>query len=87
IQHADILTDTAKVRVRTNSAGIALTVLLHEGGAAYLPESMVQQHLESGCLQLISDAPVINRNLYGAYLKSTESRESLQAVLQQLIKV
>lgn len=86
IQHADILTDTAKVRVRTNSAGIALSVLLQEGGAAYLPESMVQTHLSSGVLQQISDAPVISRSLYGAYLKSAEPEGTLQKVLQQLIK-
>lgn len=85
IQHADILTDNAEVRVRTNSAGIALSVLLHDGGAAYLPESMVQNHLASGTLLQIDDAPVISRSLYGAYLKSTERAATLQTILQQLI--
>ncbi|SEA56979.1 LysR family transcriptional regulator [Alkalimonas amylolytica] len=84
IKHADILHEEIRVTVRTNHAGIALTSVLQQKGAAYLPETMVAQQLQQGVLQQVEDAPVIGRNLYAAYLKAADSSDSLQNVLIQL---
>lgn len=87
IKHADILDENTKVAVRTNHAGLALSRLLQQGGAAYLPETMVQHFLELGQLQQVVDAPSIQRNLYSAYLKTTDSVSSIQQVLSGLKQV
>lgn len=87
IKHADILDENTKVAVRTNHAGLALSRLLQQGGAAYLPETMVQHLLELGQLQQVVDAPSIQRNLYSAYLKTTDSVSSIQQVLSGLKQV
>lgn len=84
MKQAGIVHEDTRVTVRTNHAGIALASVLQQRGAAYLPKSMIQGHLDSGRLRQIDTMPVLRRSLSVAYLKQAEENEGVQLVLTQL---
>ena len=67
IQHAQELRTGTPPVLKTNTGRIALDWLLNTGGTAYLPEPMTRQYEESGRLQRVADAPVIERSVYASY--------------------
>ncbi len=67
MQHAQELRTSTPPVLKTNTGRIALDWLLNTGGTAYLPEPMTRQYEESGRLQRVPDAPVIERSVYASY--------------------
>lgn len=84
IQHAQNFPELPPPSLRTGNARIALGMILQNGGSAYLPEMMVQSLLENGQLRLISDAPVIAREVYAAALHKTPSAGLVQQIIHEV---
>lgn len=66
VQHARDFKDIPSAILKTNTGRIALDFLLSNGGAAYLPESLVQPYIEQDQLYIVEDAPVITRTAYAS---------------------
>jgi LysR family transcriptional regulator, flagellar master operon regulator len=60
---------------------MALAFVIDCGGAAYLPEPMVQAHLADGRLHRVHDAPLIDRQAYAAYPGCSERRALVEEAL------
>ena len=84
IIHAEKFPDLPPSSLRTNSGEVAIGLLLDRGGAAYLPEQMVQKYLEEQRLYIVEEAPVINRLAYVVYRPDNIDRESLQLAMKML---
>lgn len=63
-QHAAAYADASIAKIGFGSAVWGLDYLLHNAGSAYLPERMVQHHLDEGRLFALAKAPAFSRNVY-----------------------
>lgn len=70
--------------VRVGLGRMALAFLLECGGAAYLAEQMVTDHLTVGRLHRVDDAPAIDRQVYAVYALAAERRALLEDALSLL---
>lgn len=70
--------------VRVGLGRMALAFLLECGGAAYLAERMVAEHLAAGRLHRVEDAPVIDRQVCAVYAVAAERRALLEDALSLL---
>lgn len=84
IAHARHFRDMPPPRVRLGQGRMALAYVLECGGAAYLAERMVQEHVRDGRLFRVKDAPVIDRQAYAVYELAHERRALMQEVLESL---
>lgn len=82
--HGRFFNEQAAVKLRSSSAHLALSWLLRNPGSAYLPETMVRQHLKQGRVQQLAAVPTIARELYAAYLTDNQYNQELQAVIRLL---
>ena len=67
ISHSQHFPELPVSALRVSQGGMALDVLLRDGGSAYLARQMVEGLLEGGALHPVTDAPVIERQAYAAY--------------------
>lgn len=81
-QHEATFPQRQLARVRANSGRIALNLILNNGGAAYLPDALVQEHLNAGRLFKVDKAPVIHMKAYGAYKVHNELKSLLEGFLE-----
>jgi DNA-binding transcriptional LysR family regulator len=81
IAHARHFPDMPPPTVRMGLGRMALAFLLHNGGATYLAEQMVSEHLASGRLHRVDDAPVIDRQVYVVYPLASERKPLLEQAL------
>ncbi len=81
IAHARHFPDMPPPAVRMDLGRMALAFLLQNGGATYLAEQMVSEHLKAGRLYRVDDAAAIDRQVYAVYPSSTERQALLQQVL------
>lgn len=84
ITHARHFPDMPPPAVRMGLGRMALTFLLHNGGATYLAEQMVSEHLEMQRLHRVEDAPVIDRQVYVVYPLASERQLLLEQALDLL---
>ncbi len=84
IAHARHFADMAPPSVRVGLGRMALAFILSCGGAAYLAEQMVVEYLQSGRLNRVDGAPVIDREVFAIYPAASERREMLEAALTLL---
>lgn len=63
-EHAAAYSDAGVARVSFNSAQMGLAHLLSHTGSAYLPERLVQEHVQRQTLFVLTDAPVFTRSAY-----------------------
>lgn len=63
-RHAAAYSDAGTARLRFGRAEWALEEILRNGGSAYLPERLVEQHVDAGQLHRIPEAPDFTRNAY-----------------------
>ena len=70
--------------VRVGLGRMALAFLLECGGAAYLAEQMVAEHLAAGRLHRVDDAPAIDRQVCAVYALAAERRALLEDALSLL---
>ncbi|UTW10529.1 LysR family transcriptional regulator [Marinobacterium rhizophilum] len=71
-------------RGRVNSGRLALNLIQQCGGAAYLPQGIVQPLLETGQLHRVADAPVIKMKAYAAYGLHGEHHQLVTDLLDRL---
>ncbi len=84
IQHARHFPDLPPPQLRTGSARIALELMQQAGGSAYLPQTMVRPLLDDGSLHLITDAPVMTRELFAVSLPKAAHRVKIADIIAQL---
>ena len=82
--HAANFPDLGPPAARFGSGALALDILLDTGGAAYLPESMVQQQLDQEELFRVEDAPVIKRSAFAVFHLGSTRRQLIESVLDVL---
>mgnify|MGYP006168310083 CR=1 FL=1 len=83
-QHARFFPELPAPYIRTGSARIALELMQHSGGSAYLPETMVQNLIADDSLILIKDAPVMTRELFAISLPKATPRKQISEIITQL---
>jgi DNA-binding transcriptional LysR family regulator len=84
IAHARHFPDMPPPAVRMGLGRMALAFLLQNGGATYLAEQMVSEHLASGRLHRVDDAPVIDRQVYVVFPLASERKPLLEQALSLL---
>lgn len=84
IQHARHFPDLPPPQLRTGSARIALELMQQGGGSAYLPQTMVKPLLDDASLHLITDAPVMQRELFAVSLPKAAHRVKIADIITQL---
>jgi DNA-binding transcriptional LysR family regulator len=78
IAHARHFPDIPPPAIRVALGRMSLAFLLGCGGNGYLAEPMAREHLESGRLHRVADAPVIDRAFFAVYLHAAaEPRRKL----------
>lgn len=82
-QHEAAFPQRQLANVRANSGRIALKLILANGGAAYLPDSLVQEHLDAGQLFKVDEAPIIHMKAYGAYRMHNELKDLLEEFVRK----
>lgn len=80
MMHARQYPDMPAPRLRAGVGRIALSFLNNCGGAAYLPEAMVSEYLDSSLFR-VSDAPAVYKNVYAIYSQSSIKRDTIESVL------
>ena len=80
ISHARLYPDIAPPVLRAGVGRIALGFIKHCGGAAYLPEAMINEQLDNS-LYIVEGAPVIDKNAYAIYLQSSTKLEAINDAL------
>lgn len=84
ITHAAFVEDRCIPRAHCSSGGMALDLLLSQGGSCYLAEQMVEPYLASKDLFLIADAPIIERFSYVVFRTENECSELIRDILPDL---
>ncbi|GAB2929518.1 HTH-type transcriptional regulator HdfR [Rheinheimera gaetbuli] len=84
IQHARHFPDLPPPQLRTGSARIALELMQQGGGSAYLPQTMVKPLLDDASLHLITDAPIMQRELFAVSLPKAAHRVKIADIISQL---
>ena len=81
--HARHFPDLPAPRLRVSVGRLALGHILENGGAAYLPEPMVQK-VQEGRLFRVEDAPVIRKEAFAVYGRATDRRDIIEQVIDSL---
>lgn len=69
---------------RSNSARLALSLIRHRGGSAYLPRALVETDVSSGALHLVPDSPVFTMRAYAVHVAGGEQRDLVERMLARL---
>lgn len=80
-QHANAFPDAPEPRLRVSLGPLAHSLLLSIGGAAYLPQQMVETDLTAGRLFKIAAAPGIQLQVFAAYPAWTEQVDLIHKVI------
>ena len=81
LQHRRLFPDAPEPLTRLASGTMALSYIQALGGAAYLPESMVQVAVKDKSLFLVEDAPLIEHRVHAVYPVRTGRKELINEVL------
>jgi DNA-binding transcriptional LysR family regulator len=79
--HARQYPDAPPPVLRAGIGRIALSFIQQCGGAAYLPEAMIEDQL-GRTLHRVEDAPVIHKEAYAVYSKSSNKLSVIDDVLK-----
>ncbi|AZG73753.1 HTH-type transcriptional regulator HdfR [Shewanella livingstonensis] len=82
--HAQDFTMLPLPVLHTSSARMALDFLLNNGGCAFLPEALIQPHLDNGTLYAVDDAKCIDRHVYAAYWAENERLTHIEQAISIL---
>lgn len=75
--------DASRPVLHTNMGMLALDYLQQQGGAAYLPQSVLSQPAGEG-LSRVKGAPVFSRPLYGVYRSASDRKDAIGRLLGKL---
>ena len=79
--HARLFPDISDPIARVGLGRIALAYILEFGGSAYLPQTMVTEHLNAGRLHAVHGAPVIRRTAYAVHAANSDKSDLITQVL------
>lgn len=82
IQHAQEIKTKILPALRTNTGRIALDYILKNGGAAYLPRSLVKEHLQAGRLFILPEAPILTRTLFASFHAASGREDIINTVIE-----
>ncbi len=82
LQHRRLFPDAPEPMTRLASGSMALSYMLALGGAAYLPETMVQTAVKYKRLFWVDDAPLIEHRVHAVYPVRTGRQELINEVLR-----
>jgi DNA-binding transcriptional LysR family regulator len=81
--HSELLPELSLGPLSVGLGSLALELILHQGGSAYLPQPLARELVEGGKLLAVSDAPQIAQPVYAAL----HIRRKHDAVLQRAMKM
>ena len=81
LQHRRLFPDAPEPQTRFASGSLTLQYLLTLGGAAYLPELMVRDHIAAQSLYWVEEAPPINHRIHAVYPVRSFRLELIKEVL------
>ncbi len=84
VQHAQQFAGAPPAVLHTNTGRIALDFLLTNGGAAFLPESLLMPYVELGQLHIVTDTPSISRSVYASYITESDRLDSFKKVINAI---
>lgn len=87
ISFAQFFPETNAPLLHTTLARIALDFILCHGGSAYLPYRLVHEHLDSGALTHLADAPVIQRPIFAIYHKENRFSDDIEQMIKIIAQV
>lgn len=79
--HARLFPSLPTPILRLESGRAAHELLLHQGGAAYLPFPLLKQDLRRGRLYRVKDAPLIEQRAYAVFRRGDENQGLLRRLL------
>ena len=82
LRHRRLFPDAPEPQTRLASGSLALHYLLHLGGSAYLPDLLLQHHLENGDLFWVEDAPRIDHRIHAVFPVRSGRLKMIDMVLQ-----
>ncbi|WP_430459741.1 LysR substrate-binding domain-containing protein [Thalassolituus sp. LLYu03] len=85
IQHAQEFKGARPPVLQTNTGRIALDCILSNGGAAYLPASLIRPYVDSGRLHIVPGAPVIGRTVFASFHAGSGREELIGQVIDQIV--
>ena len=86
-EHALAFPELPPPRLVLGSEAAALTHVLEHGGSGYFLESDIMEHVQTGRLNLIGDAPVFRRRSYLIYRKDTVIPDPIETAITGLKKI
>lgn len=85
ILHAQEFTQLPIPVLHTSSARMALDFLANNGGCAFLPNGLIKSQLDSQQLFTVTDAPAINRPVYGVYWTKSDRLGQIEQAINLLL--
>ena len=85
VAHARYFPNMPPPAVRIGPGRLSLKFLLGCGGATYLAEQTVAEHVESGRLFQVVGAPVVDRKVYAVFPAASERHDVLVGLLDYLV--
>ena len=85
--HARQFTGKTPPYFRTSTGRIALDLILQCGGSAFIPEVLVESHLEKGELFHVKDVEHTSRDIFVAYHRDNEQKELIETLINLLPKI
>ena len=82
LQHRRLFPDEPEPQTRLASGSLALHYLLELGGSAYLPETMVKQHVDENRLYWVDNAEVFEHHVHAVF----PVRSGRKSLIDQLLK-
>jgi DNA-binding transcriptional LysR family regulator len=70
--------------LHTDLCRIAFNFIMHNGGSAYLAESMFSEYIEQEKLHLVKDAPAFKRTAYAIYCEDNHKKEFIVHLLDTM---
>lgn len=84
VQHAQQFAGAPPAVLHTNTGRIALDFLLTNGGAAFLPESLLMPYVELGQLHIVANTPSISRSVYASYITESDRLDSFNKIINAI---
>lgn len=84
LQQAKLFHDPVAPVLHTAQSHIALEFLLSNGGAAFLPKSLIEPYLADDRLFLIPQIDSINRDVYAVHSRDSDRVEELTPIIEMM---
>lgn len=82
LQHRRLFPDAPEPQTRLASGTLTLHYLLSLGGSAYLPENILEPHIESKRLYWVEDAPILEHRIHAVF----PIRSNRKALIDNILK-